>query len=143
MSIYLNGYEAASYEYDAWGNCTITKDIDGIGTINPIRWKSQYYDNESGLYYINGKYYSPLIKQYLCMSSPESVISSSEIIYGLYMYHLTVENPVNLEFNSYSIATYIKLAWDPPELSKIGVFWRSNLGKFFAGLLFGAALLLN
>ena len=33
--------EVAVYSYDAWGNCTIVKDTDGIGAINPIRWKSQ------------------------------------------------------------------------------------------------------
>lgn len=46
--------------YDKKGGTIIT-DEGHIGNINPIRWKSQYYDNESKLYFVNGRYYSPLM----------------------------------------------------------------------------------
>ena len=59
LNKYYRMKEVARYEYDAWGNCTataVTDDkIDGesVAEYNPIRWKSQYYDSESGFYYIN------------------------------------------------------------------------------------------
>lgn len=54
----------AQYEYDSFGKTTV-KDLSGnvntnvgfIGNINPFRWKSFYYDVETGFYYANGRYY--------------------------------------------------------------------------------------
>ena len=42
-----------------------------IGEINPIRWKSQYFDAESGFYYIDGRYYSPETKRYVDAGAPK------------------------------------------------------------------------
>ena len=33
--------------------------IDGIGTLNPFRYRGYYYDTETGLYYLNSRYYDP------------------------------------------------------------------------------------
>ena len=49
----------AEYAYDAWGNPVVTVDIDGIGTLNPFRYRGYYYDTETGLYYLNSRYYDP------------------------------------------------------------------------------------
>ena len=70
VAILDNGGEVAAYEYDAWGSCKVVKDTDGIGTLNPIRWKSQYYDSDSGFYYINNRFYSATTKQFLDGGSP-------------------------------------------------------------------------
>lgn len=54
VEYFYNLREVARYDYDAWGNCTITETsnsiINGINIaqFNPIRWKSYYYDVESG-----------------------------------------------------------------------------------------------
>ena len=43
----------ASYAYDAWGKCTILVGNDAansIANINPFRYRSYYYDTETGLY---------------------------------------------------------------------------------------------
>ena len=50
-----NGTLKAKYVYDAWGNHKITTDIDGIGTLNPIRYRGYYYDTETGLYYLEAR----------------------------------------------------------------------------------------
>jgi len=50
-----------SYLYDSWGNIISIKDNNGniirdtshIGIINPYRYRSYYYDNETKLYYLN------------------------------------------------------------------------------------------
>ncbi len=67
-----NACPVALYEYDSFGNCkvldrngaTITSSSH-IGNINPFRWKSLYFDTETGLYYANGSYYDPEVGQYL------------------------------------------------------------------------------
>lgn len=53
----LQGNEIASYEYDSWGKITKIAGNMEIARINPFRYKSYYYDEESGLYYLNSRYY--------------------------------------------------------------------------------------
>ena len=53
----FSGETAASYVYDSWG-----KVISATGTladINPIRYRGYYYDTETGLYYLQSRYYDP------------------------------------------------------------------------------------
>ena len=142
VSIFGIHKEVARYEYDAWGNCTTTKSVYGIGELNPIRWKSQYYDVESGLYYIGGRYYSPLMKQYISAANPESALGNAGVIYGLNLYLLTLTNPVSLVYNGYTIEPNSALAYDPPNLSKWDLFWRSPFGKVLSFRLFVAATVL-
>ena len=62
----------ARYEYDAWGNHRVLNQVGGvvtdpahIGLLNPWRWRSQYYDIESGNYMLlsggaaGTRYYDP------------------------------------------------------------------------------------
>lgn len=64
----------ARYTYDSWGNIISIKDENGndismlnnhIANINPFRYKSYYYDKETGLYYLNQRYYNPRWKRFL------------------------------------------------------------------------------
>ena len=48
-----------------------------MGTLNPIRWKSQYYDAESRMYYIGGRYYDPDIKRYVSPGEPEEAMANA------------------------------------------------------------------
>ena len=54
-----SGDIVATYEYDAWGNCTVMSDYgyvntnsSFIGNINPFRYRGYYYDSETGFYYL-------------------------------------------------------------------------------------------
>ena len=53
-----------TYTYDAWGNITSMVDTTDnwyrVGTANPFRYRGYYYDNESGLYYLQSRYYDPV-----------------------------------------------------------------------------------
>ena len=54
------GTKVASYIYDAWGNCTPkTLVSNNFSSYNPIRYRGYYYDRETGLYYLNARYYNP------------------------------------------------------------------------------------
>ena len=56
-----------NYQYDAWGRILSITDNNGneitntnhIAYINPFRYRSYYYDNETKLYYLNTRYYNP------------------------------------------------------------------------------------
>ncbi len=64
-----NSNIVANYTYDSWGKLVSitdeigtdrTTDTDFIGYINPIRYRGYYYyDSETGLYYLNARYYDP------------------------------------------------------------------------------------
>ena len=59
--------QIVEYEYDAWGKVLSVKDAKGqeitaknhIAHINPFRYRSYYYDEETKLYYLNSRYYNP------------------------------------------------------------------------------------
>ncbi len=135
--IYPKTTEVARYEYDAWGNTTVssigTNTIGGVSVaqFNRIRWKGQYQD-ESDLYYIGGRYYSPATKQYLSPAGPESAFGNAAIIYGLNQYSLCLTNSVNMEYNNYTIATNAELSYDPDALSNWKLWW-SRYGGFVIG----------
>ncbi len=87
----------ATYTYDAWGKLLSIKDATGveitdenhIAHINPFRYRSYYYDKETGLYYLNNRYYSPTLVRFI---NPDKNICEQNILSGnLYLY--TENNP--------------------------------------------------
>ena len=60
-----NGDIVANYYYDAWGNVTqITGNI-ALAQTNPLRYRSYYYDSETGFYYVSSRYYDPEIGRFI------------------------------------------------------------------------------
>ena len=55
----------ANYYYDAWGNITEITGDAAIANINPLRYRSYYYDTETNLYYLNTRYYAPDMCRFL------------------------------------------------------------------------------
>ena len=64
------GQIVAKYSYDAWGKCTVTN-ASGytVGEKNPFRYRGYYYDTETGLYYLNSRYYSPEFGRFISADS--------------------------------------------------------------------------
>jgi len=61
-----------SYNYDEWGNIrTISETVS-----NPLRYCGEYFDEESGLYYLRARYYDPLIARFITKDSLEGDISN-------------------------------------------------------------------
>lgn len=50
-----DGTVVGNYEYDAWG--TVTLSDSDIANLNPLRYRGYYYDNETGYYYLQSRYY--------------------------------------------------------------------------------------
>ena len=85
-----NGKNIVKYSYDAWGN---TISIEGdltIGNINPFRYRSYYYDSETGFYYLLNRYYDSVTHrflnadQYISISQPNvfSYVTNNPIKYA-------------------------------------------------------------
>ncbi len=90
-----SGSLAARYDYDAFGQCTVTNyNGSTIGNINPFRYRSYYYDTESGFYYLNARYYDPNTRRFISTDEFEYLGSSDSIIsYNLFVY--CSNNPLN------------------------------------------------
>ena len=55
------GTKVVEYKYDAWGR-PLSKTgsmASTLGTLNPFRYRGYVYDEETGLYYLRHRYYSP------------------------------------------------------------------------------------
>ena len=63
------GASVAEYIYDAWG-----RPVSATGTmaeVNPIRYRGYYFDSDSGLYYLQSRYYDPEIKRFINADSSD------------------------------------------------------------------------
>ncbi len=90
-----SGNIVAKYTYDSWGKLISIKDANDVGKttdttfigyINPLRYRGYYYDSETGLYYLNARYYDPEIGRF--MSSDETLDGG----YNLFEYYYN--NPI-------------------------------------------------
>ena len=90
----------ARYIYDTWGNTLSVTDASGkaitdplhIANINPIRYRGYYYDAETGLYYLQSRYYDTVTKRFV--NSDELLgLNGSEARYNLFAY--CGNNPAN------------------------------------------------
>ena len=68
----------ARYSYDAWGVCTVTQDSVGIATVNPFRYRSYYFDEEIGLYYLQSRYYNAGVGRFINVDSIDFVINRAQ-----------------------------------------------------------------
>ena len=64
---------------------------DTIGKINPFRYRGYYYDSETGLYYLNSRYYDPVIGRFI--NADGLVVAGSGMLSGN-MYLYCQNNPV-------------------------------------------------
>ena len=80
----------ASYTYDAWGK--VISASGSMAQINPIRYRSYYYDKETSLYYLQSRYYDPETGRFV---SSDSFVSTGQDLLQNNMYAYGGNNPVN------------------------------------------------
>ena len=93
MLQYSEGTLHAHYIYDAWGNHQIEAFTEsGIGDLNPIRYRSYYYDTETGLYYLRARYYDPETGRFISQDNISYL--DPDNFTGLNLYAYCNDNPV-------------------------------------------------
>ena len=93
VAIYCaDGVIVARYVYDAWGNHVYISDSE-IARINPIRYRGYYFDNETQLYYLQSRYYDPVLRRFI---SADVYMDTGQIPLGTNMYAYCLNDPVNL-----------------------------------------------
>ena len=83
-----NSQVIARYSYDAWGVCNIVEDTSGcnIANVNPYRYRGYYYDDETGMYYLQSRYYDPVIGRFINSDNIEFVNSTDIKLTNLFSY---------------------------------------------------------
>ena len=99
-----SGSTVARYTYDSWGNHVSITDGNGnnvasnpnhIANINPLRYKGYYYDTETGLYYLNSRYYDANVGRFINADVELSEIGGNALGYNLFAY--CFNNPINMD----------------------------------------------
>ena len=90
-----SGVKLRTYTYDAWGNVTETV-LTQAGThyyakYNPFRYRGYYYDTETGLYYLQSRYYNPEWGRFL---NADGYVSTGTGLLGYNMFAYCNNNPV-------------------------------------------------
>ena len=91
-----DGTVAATYTYDAWGKILSIKDTANnevpssnmfhVANLNPYRYRGYIYDNETGLYYLNSRYYDPITGRFLNADDMQHFIYYSVLTANIYTY---------------------------------------------------------
>ena len=90
----------ARYIYDTWGNTLSVTDASGkaitdplhIANINPIRYRGYYYDAETGLYYLQSRYYDTVTKRYI---NPDGYVFTGQDMQSGNMFAYCGNQPVD------------------------------------------------
>lgn len=87
------GVEKVAYEYDSWGKLeSITGTFAStIGADNPFRYRGYYYDTETGLYYLNQRYYNPEWGRFI---NADTLIGQQGDLLGHNLFTYCQNNPV-------------------------------------------------
>ena len=81
----------ATFEYtDAWG---MHQQGSGAISNNPFRYRGYYYDEETGFYFLQSRYYDPQMKRFL---NADSTFIAGDALTASNMYAYCDNNPVNL-----------------------------------------------
>ena len=89
-----NGTTVTEYTYDTWGKLlTCTGSLSAtLGTINPFGYRGYVYDNETGFYYLQSRYYDPEVGRFL---SADVLLSTGQGVLGHNTFAYCLNNPVN------------------------------------------------
>ncbi len=86
-----DGTTVISYEYDAWGNVIdeALNDFDYYAVFNlqVYRYRSYIYDNDTGFYYLQSRYYDPIVGRFINADDTNYLGASGTVLsYNLYAY---------------------------------------------------------
>ena len=142
-----NGTVKVSYLYDAWGRVL---DITGtlastLGADNPIRYRSYYYDTETGWYFLGSRYYNP---EWCRFISADVILGANQDIVSYNLYAYCSFDPVNYcdpngyrvemsagipktnkKRNRYPIIDYKMALFDYGKVIDLGGNWKARIDQ--------------
>ena len=87
-----SGNVVARYNYDAWGKLiSTTATNSAVALSNPLRYRGYVYDTETGLYYLQSRYYDPETCRFI---NADSLLVAGDYLQGTNMFAYCLNNPV-------------------------------------------------
>jgi len=88
-----SGTKVVEYLYDSWGKLISTTGslASTVGVKNPYRYRGYRYDTETGLYYLQSRYYDPLAKRFV---NADVFASTGQGTIGNNMFIYCLNNPI-------------------------------------------------
>jgi len=120
------GTKLVSYTYTAWGKTTISYSGSGASTTavkNNLTYRGYYYDSDLGMYYLQSRYYDPIVCRFI---NADSALYDNLSGYNLFAY--CYNNPV-----MYIDPTGCSPDWD--------LLFNGSMMVVLGGLTFTAVLL--
>jgi RHS repeat-associated protein len=87
------GTFVGEYTYDAWGNI-LSQTNNTVTNANPFRYRSYYYDQETGFYYLNSRYYDPATGRFINADDPTTLFATASIAGGANLFAYCLNNPI-------------------------------------------------
>ena len=88
-----DGTEVVKYYYDAWGNIVNQTGsmAFSLGILNPLCYRGYVCDLETGLYYLQSRYYDPQIGRFI---NADALVATGQGMLGNNMFAYCSNNPV-------------------------------------------------
>jgi len=98
------GAAVVEYTYDAWGRPLTTTGsmAPTLGQYNPLRYRGYVYDRETGLYYLQSRYYNPEWGRFI---NSDSQLNPQLGLLGFNAFAYCSNNPINYSDYSGNSAT--------------------------------------
>ena len=116
-----SGTQIVEYSYDAWGKATVSyPNADSLteaqkqanyllGSNNPFRYRGYYFDNETGFYYLNSRYYDPEVGRFI---NADVFVSTGQGIIENNMFAYCLNNPaINIDASGFWAERYSGFSW--------------------------------
>jgi len=84
-----DGVVVATYLYNAWGQ--LLQSTGSMAESNPLRYRGYFYDVATGLYYLQSRFYDPVIGRFL---NWDGLVSTGQGFLGFNMFAYCLNNPV-------------------------------------------------
>lgn len=91
------GKIVVEYRYDAWGELysySYYPESEHIAEINPFRYRGYYFDQETGFYYLNTRYYDPSVKRFISADNINVIGATSNSFVDKNFYSYCDNNPI-------------------------------------------------
>ncbi|MBQ4617914.1 MAG: RHS repeat-associated core domain-containing protein [Clostridia bacterium] len=103
-----NGEYVVEYTYDSWGNITAQTDSD-LARLNPFRYRGYIYDEETGWYYCQTRYYDPNVGRWL---NADGYYATGDLSLNHNMYAYCLNNPIVYVDPTGTAVYYVMFGWD-------------------------------
>ena len=103
------GAEKVSYVYDAYGQIVSMTGDATLQKLNPCTYRGYYYDAETGLYYLQSRYYNPEWGRFINADKTE-VLNITNNVKQANLYIYAENNPINYIDSSGDFGTPLQWA---------------------------------